>query len=188
MKIKILTLSLLTMLSACSSSPEKTSKANLLSDLPDWILSPNIDNGIADVACVESSGAFSIDRSEAIHYGSEQLAAQLNRKVASLGKGFQSKTKTNKGINVGSNFTQTGQQLIEQELTGVKAHKIGIFEIDNKKQLCVLVGISPEQTKSIYQNLKQNSNADLSAQDDTVLFQEFKAYKAQQDLDKKLIK
>lgn len=188
MKNNLLIALSVSMLAACSSAPERGNEADALGDLPYWVVSPSIDEGIADVACVESSGSISIDRSEAIHYGAEQLAAQLSRKVASLGKGFQSKTKSKKGINVGSNFTQTGQQLIEQELRGVKAYKMGIYEINDKEQLCVLVGMSPKQTEDLYQQLKQTSRATLSAQDDSVLYEEFKAYKAHKELETRLIK
>ena len=106
--------------------------------------------------------------------------------MAALSKGFKSKTKTTQGINVGSDFNQAGQQLIEQEMVGVKAYKMGIFTINNKNQLCVMVGMPEVNTRNIYQQLKTNSQATINPDDDAVLYQQFKAYQANQSLQQQL--
>lgn len=173
-------------LAGCSTNPNVGNEANALADLPHWMIAPEVEGGIADVACVVSSGSLNIDRSEAVHLATEQLAGQLSRKVASLSKSFQSKTKTPQGLNVGSNFTQTGQQLIEQEMNGVKPLKMGIYTINAQEQLCIMVGMVADKTQSLFQQLKGASKADLDARDESVLYEKFRAYKAGEELQRVL--
>lgn len=173
-----------TLLTACSANSEKGNPSDALENLPKWVVSPTSETGLADSACVEYSGSLNIDRSQAIVLASEQLAAQLQRKVSFLAKSFQSKTKTTEGLNVGANFTQTGQQLVQQTLVGSKAIETGVYEVSGKEQLCVLVELNEDKTKAFYANMKKASKANLSAQDDGVLYEQFRAYKADQELQK----
>ncbi len=167
---------------ACSNTPDQGSPSGALKNLPQWALSPTSEHGMADSACVQFSGNLNVDRSEAITLANEQLAAQLNRKIAFLAKNFQSKTKSVEGINVGTNFSQTGQQLVQQELSGIKTTQMGVYEVAEREQLCVLVELSQEKVESLYSQLKQTSRATLAASDDSVIFEEFRAYKANKEL------
>jgi len=180
LKTTLISAGLLT-LAACGTVPHET---GALDGLPKWVTSPEVEGGIAESACVSFSGTMNVDRSEAIHLASEQLAAQLERKTAFLAKSFQSKTKTTEGLNVGTNFTQTGQQLVEQNLSGVKAQEMGVFKVAGTDQLCVMVAIESGKTKTIYQTLKTASKAQLNAKDDGVIYEQFRAYKADQELQK----
>ena len=49
-----------------------------------------------------------------------------------------------------------------------------------------MITLSPKQTEGIFQDILEASQRPVSAQDKDILYQEFKAYKAQQDLDKAL--
>lgn len=182
--LTIITLAATTTLLGCSSTPNKP--ANALDNLPHWVVNPQLEGGLADAACVPYSGSLNIDRSEAIHYATEQLAAQLERKVSFLAKGFQSKTQTTQGINTGSDFNQSGQQLVQQSLQGVFTKEVGVYELDGKKQLCVLVAMPAEKSEQLYSQLKNTSGAQLNAKDDAVLYQQFRAYKANQELQQQL--
>lgn len=173
-----------TLLGACASGPQKGEPSAAQAKLPGWVLSPEVSGTVAEAACVTSSGVFNVDRSEAIHFASEQLAAQMERNVAFLGKGFQSKTQSSQGLNVGTDFNQSGRQLVEQSLQGIKAIKTGIYELDGRDQVCVLVALDQAVAERFYQQMKQASGARLSADDDAILYEQFRAYKADQELQK----
>ena len=49
-----------------------------------------------------------------------------------------------------------------------------------------MVTIDPKRTEEIFKEILESSQRPVSAQDKDILYQEFKAYKAQQDLDKAL--
>ena len=172
------------LLSACVSNGETGRRVLALSNVPSWVLNPTSDNGLADSACVLYSGNLNVDRSEAIVLASQQLAAQLERKVAFLAKSFQTKTLATEGLNVGSDFNQTGQQLVQQSLLGAKATKIKVVEIAGKEQLCLLLEMTPNSSQVLYQQLKGVSQVALSSQDDSVIYEQFRLFKANQELQK----
>jgi hypothetical protein len=180
----VVSMMMLAVLSACSSNPEQGKSSGALNNLPTWAISPTSEAGLADSACVQFSGSINIDRSEAITLASEQLAAQLEKKVSFLAKSFQSKTKTTDGLNVGSSFSQTGQQLVQNTLNGAKATQMGVYKVAEVEQLCVLVEMNEAKTKAFYNDMKQTSNATLDAKDDDVVYEEFRAYKADLELQK----
>lgn len=184
--VRIFAVAMVALISACASNPDKGKPSDALANLPQWAVTPTSETGLADSACVQFSGSMNVDRSEAIVLASEQLAAQIDKKVAFLAKSFQSKTKSTDGLNVGTNFSQTGQQLVKQELQGAKATQVGVFEVSGQDQLCVLVELNGEKTKQFYQAMKNSSRATLDAKDDSVIYEEFRAYKADQELQKAL--
>lgn len=172
------------LLTACASGPQPGESSSAQSKLPHWVLKPEVEGTVAEAACVIASGAFNVDRSEAIHFASEQLAAQMERNVAFLGKGFQSKTRSTQGLNVGTDFNQSGRQLVEQSLSGLKAVETGIYPMNGQDQVCVLVALDRSVSEQFYQQMKTLSGATLSADDDAVLYEQFRAYKADQALQK----
>ena len=73
-------------------------------------------------------------------------------------------------------------------LVGAQPVKTSYANFNGKNQLCVMTALSPEKTKDLFSKLVAASERKLSPQDESVLYQEFKAYKAQQELDKELMK
>ncbi|MGX5174004.1 hypothetical protein ACUR5C_08285 [Aliikangiella sp. IMCC44653] len=172
------------LLSACAGQ-DKINKGEL-ADVPDWILSPQIEDGIAESACVAWSGNMSIDKDEASHIARDRLAKQIDIRAAGMTKAFADKTTTSAGMNTGTTFESVSRQIFDQTLKGSKPTKAGLFTIDMKKNFCVMIEVSPEQTKALYNGIVSASGKQLNAEDDRVLFQQFKAWKAQQELDKNL--
>ncbi len=178
----VLITSICLLLSACASQ-DKINKGEL-AEIPDWILSPQIKEGIAESACVTWSGNLSIDKDEASHIARDRLARQIDVRAAGMSKAFANKTTTTEGMNTGTNFENVSRQIFDKTLKGSRPTKAGLFTIDNKKNFCVLVEITPEKTKALYNGIVSASGRQLSADDDRILFQQFKAWKAQENLDK----
>ena len=84
------------------------------------------------------------------------------------------------------NISSVSKQLSDQHLRGSRLSKISKIPIDGVKNLCGMVTIDPKRTEEIFKEILESSQRPVSAQDKDILYQEFKAYKAQQDLDKAL--
>ena len=198
MKNLSLTLLFSLLLSACASQETKQEQANNklstsdangeLSNIPNWVLSPQIENGIADSACVAWSGNVTIDKDEASHIARTRLAKQIEVRSAGMSKAFANKTTTSAGLNTGTNFENTTRQIFEQTLKGTKSTKVGLFTIDKQKQFCVMVELDPAKTKQLYKNIISANGAQLNAKDEDILFTQFKAQQAQKELEEVLKK
>ncbi len=172
---------------ATTGSSENTNYAKgELESIPNWILSPSVKNGVAESACVPWSGNITIDRDEASHIARDRLAKQIDIRAAGMTKAFANKTTTSKGLNTGTNFESVSRQIFDKTLSGSRPTKAGLFTIDKKKQFCVMVEINPVKTKELYKGIVKASGAQLSADDDAILLEQFKAWKAQGELDKTL--
>ena len=67
MKVKPLIASLFMagMLSACSSTQDNSASSSRV-NVPDWVLNPVVENGIAAADCIKYSGNISIDKKKAV--------------------------------------------------------------------------------------------------------------------------
>jgi general stress protein YciG len=167
------------LLTACSTNQEKP-QGNL--GLPGWVLSPSIDNGLADTACVNWTGYMHVDRNEATAIARNRLVQQIELRAASMTKTHASKTNANGGANVGTNFENNARQIAEATLKGSKAVKTDIFDIDNKKQLCVMVTVEAREMDNIANQIIGQSGARLSNDDKAILREQFKAQQGQEEL------
>jgi len=166
-------------LTGCSNNDQKP-QGNML--LPGWVLSPSVEDGLADTACVTWSGNMAIDRDEATAISRNRLALQIEVRAANMTKTYASKTQANGGTNVGTTFESNARQISEATLKGSKAVKTDLFEIDNKKQLCVMVSLEAQQLESIANQIIGQSGARLSNEDKAVLKEQFKAGAGQRAL------
>lgn len=174
-----LTAALSTTLIGCANQQEKIT-SNI--GLPNWVVAPNIDNGLAESACVPYSGHFSIDRAQATALARNALTEQIEVRAASLTKTHLSKTDTVGGSSIGADFESSARQIAEATLKGTKADKADIFTIDEKKQFCVLVTLAERETDDVAQQIITASGAKLSSEDKEVLAEQFKANEGQEEL------
>lgn len=177
--------SLTAALAACSSTPTTES---LNENIPDWVLNPSIEDGIAHSECVPSSGNMSIDKAQAVALARVGLAQQISTKVKALDKTYQERVDVQGESVVGSTFSSVSKQLTNQMLVGAQPVKTSYANFNGQNQLCVMTALTPEKTKDLFTKLVSASEVTLSPQDASVLYQEFKAYKAQQELDQELSK
>jgi len=173
-------------LAGCSDNPtipEVMEAQQEKSPIPTWVLIPVIENGIAATDCVVSSGNFSIDRKQAIANARVDLAQQIDTKVKAMDKTYARKTDTNSGPSVGGTFESVSKQLTDQSLNGARPIKVEHVEMEGKKHLCIMVALSPTFTEELFKNIIKRSGTNLNPNDEAVLREEFKAYKAQQEMD-----
>ena len=173
-------------ITACGSTPETPDELN--ANIPEWVLNPVVEDGIAAAACVSSSGSMTTDKAQATALSRVDLAQQIGTKVKALDKTYQERVDVAGQAQVGSTFTSVSKQLTEQSLTGSRVIKTSYANFDGKNQLCVLTALGSSSTKEVFDNIVKQSERPGTIDQEKVLYQEFKAYKAQEELDAELMK
>lgn len=172
----VIVLTYLTLLGCSSSEPMKETS---IGDIPEWILNPYVEGGIATSDCVLFSGNMSIDRKQAIAQARVLLSAEIESRVAGMDETYQDKIQVNGESTSGSTFSSVSKQITDQTLIGSRTIRTDVVSISGKDNLCVLVGIEEGQTRELYESLLNATQRNLSPEDDSVLYQEFKAERAQ---------
>ncbi|AOT08997.1 LPP20 family lipoprotein [Pseudoalteromonas luteoviolacea] len=187
MKLKsLLTTVLVTgILAGCSSTQEQSASQSKV-NIPDWVLNPTIENGIAAADCVKFSGNISIDQKSSVANARLALAQQIETRIEGLDKTFANRTDANDDTTVGSTFSSVSKQLTKQTLNGSRVNRADVVEIGGKDYYCSLVVLSPQLTQSLFKDVIKESKKELNPQDEKFLYQEFKAYKAEKDLEKEI--
>ncbi|TMP77937.1 hypothetical protein CWB73_18115 [Pseudoalteromonas phenolica] len=187
MKVKPLIASLFMagMLSACSSTQDNSASSSRV-NVPDWVLNPVVENGIAAADCIKYSGNISIDQKMAVANARLALAQQIETRIEGLDKTFANRVDANDKTTVGSTFSSVSKQLTKQTLRGSRVVKADIVDIAGKDYFCALTTLSPELTKTLFQDLVKETKLKIDPQDEQFLYQEFKAFKAEQDLEKEI--
>jgi len=183
---KIILLALIaTTISACGSTtkPEEVSPS---SNIPSWVLNPVAQDGIAATDCVTFSGNLSIDKKMATANSRLALAQQINVRVEGLDKTYASRVDANDENTVGNNFSSVSKQLTKQQLNGSRVMKSDIVKISEKEYFCVLTTLNPKATSALFEAIIKQSQRLVNPQDEKFLYQEFKAHKAEQNLDKEI--
>lgn len=154
-----------------------------IGDIPEWVMSPNIENGVAVSDCVIFSGNMSIDRKQAIANGRTLLAAEIESRVESLDETYTDKNQINNESTSGTSFSSVSRQYVNQTLSGSRTLKTDIIDIDGKNNLCVMVGIEEGKTKELFDTIVKASNRKITPDNEDVLYQQFKAGQARDRLD-----
>ncbi|MEL0657940.1 hypothetical protein V6255_02210 [Psychromonas arctica] len=185
-KFHLLSLSTIVLLSACSSS--EPMQETVVGDIPSWILNPQVEDGIAVSECVLWSGNMSIDKQQAIANARTSLAQRIEIRVNGMDKTYRDKIEVTSGSESGSSFSSVSKQVTQQTLIGTSPLKTDIVKIADKNNLCVLVGVGQESTKAIFEGLVNASGRPMNSGQKDFLYQEFKAQRADLQLDKELEK
>ena len=177
-------------LTACASNqPADVEQTAAKIKLPDWVTMPIIEDGFADTQCVQTTADMNILKNKATALARAEIAKQINIQVKAMDKTYQNLTDTSEGSSSGSTFESVSKQVTNQKLSGSRATKLDYVDFpDGTQKMCVMVTMSPATTAALYKEIVKESTRQLSPQHEAVLFQEFKAYKAQQELDSEMDK
>jgi hypothetical protein len=184
MKKLVLTAGIATLLSACGSTQKSAESTSV--NIPDWVLNPVVEDGIAAADCVKFSGNMSIDQKMAAANSRLALAQQIETRVEGLDKTYASRVDANDELTTGTNFSSVSKQITKQKLNGSRIIKSGVVDIAGKNHFCVMMSMSPETTKDLFASIVQASKKTVNPQDEKFLYQEFKAHKAELDLEKEI--
>jgi len=166
-----------------------TDSGNQVSSLPEWVSSPYVEGGFASTQCVENNASMSVLKTKAAALARADIAKEISLNVNAMDKTFLSLSESVDGQAEGSSFESVSKQVTSQRLSGSRQARTDFVKFPNGiDQLCVMVTLDPEKTKGLYDDIVGTSGRRVSAQTDSILWQEFKAHKAQQELDADLEK
>jgi hypothetical protein len=164
-------------------APETTSSVNL----PDWVMNPVIENGIADTQCVAAKPGIGMNylKSQATSLARAELAKQIEIKVKAMDKTYQRLADTQQGTSVGGSFESVSKQVTQKNLSGSRAIKMDYVTMPgNAQNFCVMVAMSPEVTKTLFKDLiSESGNNNISPTNEAVLYERFLAKKATEELE-----
>ena len=179
-KLIIATAVVSTLLAGCASKPEV--KVEAAPEMPEWVMNPFIENGIADTVCVNDSGVMSVDKNQAVALARAGIAKQIQVSAQAMDETYQRKVQTSGENNTGQTFESVSKQVADQKLAGSRPKKVKYVDNNGTRQLCVMVTVEKEATEAIFKGLMSAADQQLSAQDEKVLYEEFKAHQAQDRL------
>lgn len=182
--LKLSALSMALGLAACGGSPEK--EAAPAPSYPAWIDKPVIADGIAESACVTSSGNMTLDKKRATANARAMIAQSIETRIKAMDKTYQRVTESEQAMTSGSTFESVSKQVTDQSLSGTKVVEGGYFKINEKNQYCVMVGFGQQETKAVFDNAMKAAKAEMSPTSERAMYEEFRAYKAQQELEESL--
>ena len=154
--------------------------------LPDWVLNPTVENGIAATSCVKWSGDIDLDRKASLASARQELAQQIQLRVQSMDELYQRKVEATAGAVRGNVFESVSRQVTDMELKGSVPEKVQPVKFDDEQRLCTQVVMRPDATRELFSKLVAASGEAISAQDEALLFEEFKASQARARMDEAL--
>lgn len=167
--------------SGCASNPGKQADAGSGS-LPDWVMNPAVEDGIAATECVRDTGNFSLDRAEATAKARASLVKEIEIRVQAMDKTYMRSTTSGTDTESGGTFESVSRQVADQHMTGSRPLKVDYVNINDRRNLCVLVALNPAVTKDLFDAIIKQSKRSLSPTSEAALYEEFRASKAQQEL------
>ncbi len=150
----------------------------------------NMEGGIAACKCnpAASYEEVTIAQDEAIADARSELARQLGLRVKTMVKRYKSRTIANEKRAIGSTFEEVAKQVANQYLRGSRVLASKTFQTPNGKlMVCAAVGLQPEKVKEMISTIAKQAGL-TNPRDEDILYQEFKAYKAQQELERETSK
>lgn len=183
-KLIVMLAGLLVLLAGCSGNQERPEDR-----IPEWVADPQsqVSSGLAASNCVPASDQFAIDRNEAIALTRQLLASQIEVAVESMEETYQQQTRTAEGEAVsGSTFQSVSRQLTDQTLRGARVDRTEYETINEQRQLCTMMVVGESDMRALFDNLIDASARPIPAQDEAVLWEQFRHAQARDEMDEAL--
>lgn len=178
------------LLAGCASNQNPGEKPGSFSLLPDWVTMPanQIESGaLAATECVKDNASMSILNAKATALARGSIAQQIQIKVQAMDKTYQTLTENGEESGYGSSFESVSKQVSDQMLQGAIPQRMDYIPAGNEeRQLCVMVVLAPEKNKQMFDSLLKASGRELTPDNEALMFQEYRAEKAQEELENAL--
>lgn len=126
--------------------------------IPSWVLTPSVEQGMAAVDCVEFSGNLSVDAKLASSNARLALAQQINTKVESIDKTYDSRVSNGERTDINSRFSSSSKQITKQSLSGSTILRSDIVKISGKDYFCSMAVLSQTKTAQLFDSLVENAD------------------------------
>ncbi len=147
----------------------------------------NMEGGLAVCKCSSARSYEEIEfaRDEATADARSELARILEVKVGTMIKRYKNRTVAGEKRYYGGTFEEVAKQVAKQYLSGSRVIATKTFRAPNGFMVCSVVALQPNVVKSMIHAIAQKTNLS-NPRDEELLYEEFKSYKAQQELNKEL--
>jgi len=185
----VLLVSSLSFLVACASSPTPTAETAAPA-LPDWVMNPVVENGIADTQCIKSGNkSITYLKGPATSLARAELAKQIGLRVKAMDKTYVRMQEAAGVDTSGQTFESVSKQVTDKNLNGSKVIQQGyVMMPEAGNHFCVMVAMDPAQTKTLFKDLIQESGSEVSPRSEEALYERFLAKKATEELEAELAK
>ncbi len=150
----------------------------------------NLEGGLAACKCnfAVSLEEVQYAREEAIADARSELARILGIRVKNMVKRYKNRTVAGTKRYIGSTFEDVAKQVANEYLQGSKPIAFKTFKTEDGKYVaCAVVALQPNTVKEMIHEIAKEANLS-NPKDEEILYEEFKAYKAQQELEKETSK
>lgn len=165
------------LLTGCAGPSQKTPVG--IGETPEWVVRPQVDQGIAATGCVPDSDNYSSDRKKVVSQARQSLAQQLQTRVKAMDKAYQQRGIAETKSAGGSIFASVSKQPTRQILKKAVQNKIAYEKVNRQKHLCVMLSLGGKEMKDFFNRLVELSDTDLSPRDEEILYQVFTDGQAQ---------
>jgi hypothetical protein len=150
---------------------------------PKWTCDPYVEGAIAAVGIAKKNAGNdkSMQRSEAMADGRDELASQISTKVSNLFKSYKGTTGSGDAATFDASSSKVSKQLASETLAGSKS--VDSWTSPKTGELYLLVTVPNAAVKS-----GMESAVKTSFQNDQAMYQKFLAEKANGELDAELSK
>lgn len=189
-KMKLTTGILAAGLIAGCASNQQPGQPTSNSGLPAWVMTPASvvgEGALAVTECVPDNASMSILKAKSIALARAGLAQQIGVNVQAMDKTYQSLTENGDEAGSGSSFESVSKQVTDQMLNGAIPQRSDYLEGPGNKMLfCSMVVLAPEQNRKIFEQIIDKSNRQLNPNNEALLYQEYRAKRAAEELDQAL--
>lgn len=172
------------LLSGCASQPATPPAASSNSaGIPDWVLAPaDPVGGMASTGCAPDTNSMNLNRSQATAAARADLTKRISVKVQAMDKLYGRTAEVDGQSESAGTFESVSKQLAEQALSGTRVAKADYVDINGRRNLCAMVVLEPDATKALVDKIIKQSNRAMSPDKEAVLYEEFRAAKAQSEM------
>ncbi|GGE64990.1 hypothetical protein GCM10011533_16700 [Streptosporangium jomthongense] len=177
------------LMAGCASTPPSEQKS-ASSGLPNWVVMPASvagEGALAATECIPDNANMSILKAKSVALARATLAQQIRVNVQAMDKTYQTLTENGDESGSGSTFESISRQVTEQMLNGAIPQRMDYLEGPGGKMLfCSMVVLAPEQNRKIFDQIIDKSNRQLTPNNEALLYQEYRAKRAAEELDQAL--
>lgn len=121
--------------------------AGCASGPPEWVVSPQSDEGFAATDCVRDSGKLALDRDIALAKARAGIARLYEQRVGATDRAWA-------GLRGGgAPFAPVAKSVAEQTLTGLPPARVEYVDIEGARQLCAMVVVEGERAQQVFDRL-----------------------------------
>lgn len=189
-KIKLVTAVLAAGVIAGCASNQAPDQISSSSGLPDWVMSPSSvagEGALAATECIPDNANMSILKAKSVALARAALAQQIQVNVQVMDKTYQTLTENGEESGSGSSFESVSKQVSDQMLNGAIPQRLDYLEGPGGKMLfCSMVVLAPEKNRKIFEQIIEKSNRQLTPNNEALLYQEYRAKRAAEELSQAL--